>query len=810
MSSTIKRFRALVRQPSFSVPAILTIGLGIGVTTAVFGLLYAVLLRPFPYGEPERLVRVFTVMERENQAERNCSLLDIEDYNRRATLIKEFGAYTTFDSQIEGDGNAQAVVVAQLNQTALRTLKVAPSLGRLFTPEEDRRGGPVHKAILSHGLWKGRYGGDPSIVGKTIRNPMTSFEVVGVMPEGFDFPDRADLWLPMESWYVLTSNGNRPQQRDQRWYATVARLQPGVSIEQAQIEMTGIAKQLSAEFPRDNEGVQIRLKPFRDAAVGNLRPYLWLLGGGVLLVMGIAAANVANLFLARVLAQQKQYVIQAALGASRWALARGLIADSLLVAMIGAIVGTGFAWAAVASFRLLLPSSVPSWIRMELDPAVLLFGGTMAFVVGCAVGVIPSLIGSRVNLEAALREGTRGSSGGAYMRSTLVVAEVSLSVLLLIGAGLLLKTFLSLQNADHGFIADNLVIARVSNSRFQNGDRQVRARQLAAYHSEIRDAFANRPGIKSVAVTNSLPYTGSETGRGRLRIEGRSEAESRFLLPVSGADVQPDFFEAMKIPLMKGRLFERTDSPDAPPVVIINETGAKALFPNQDPIGRMVQWGDTVGPSNPYCRIVGVVKDVRWEAAQQTNIQLYYPFTQWPVATAFYLFRSNLGTSEIASIVSTTLRESDDRAAVVWIKSMNDRINEALWQRRLWGVLFTVFAALAVLLAAVGLYGVLGYAVAQRRREIGIRMAIGSTPGAVWSLIVGDGLRLVVFGAGLGIVASVVGVRAMRSLVESETLTDWTVYSTVLLILAVSAFAACAIPAFRASRVDPLVALRDE
>lgn len=620
-----RRLRTLARQPLFSIPSILTVGIGIGVTTAVFSLLYAILLRPFPYGEPERLVRVFTIMEKENQAERNCSLLDIEDYNRRGRLVKDFGAYTTFDSQVEGDGTAQAVTVGQLNHTVLRTLQVAPILGRLFTPEEDMKGGPVHKAILSQSLWQTRYGGDPNIVGRMIRNPMTSFEVVGVMPAGFDFPNRVDLWLTMESWYAL-NGGSYPQQRDQRWYATVARLEPGVSIEHAQIEMDRISRELSAEYPRENGGVRVHLKPFREAAVGNLRPYLWLLAGGVALVLSISIVNVANLFLARVLSQQKQYVIQAALGASRWTLAHGLIQESLIIAIAGGIVGVALAWISLIGFRQLLPTAVPSWIHVDLDPAVLGFGVLAALITGCLVGLAPAMMGSRVNLEGVLREGARGSSGSAYLHNALVVAEVALSVLLLVGAGLLMKTFLTLQNANHGFDRENLIIARISNSRFLTGMRSDRARQLAAYHSEIRNRLAAQPGIATVAITNGLPYAGNETRRGRLRTEGRPEEESRFLLPISGADVHWDFFATMKIPLVKGRYFERTDGPDNAPVVIINETAAKTLFPNQDPIDRLVQWGDTVGPTNPYCRIVGVVKDVRWEAAERNSIQLYYPF----------------------------------------------------------------------------------------------------------------------------------------------------------------------------------------
>lgn len=376
-----------------------------------------------------------------------------------------------------------------------------------------------------------------------------------------------------------------------------------------------------------------------------MESYLWLLAGGVAIVLQIAVVNVANLFLARVLARQRQYTIQAALGASRWVLAKSLLAESLFLSLAGSILGAAIAAVAVQAFKNLLPDSLPFWIQIDLNPAMLGFGTLTALLTGAAMGFAPAWIGSRVNLDGALRENSRASTGTARLRSAFVIAEVALSVLLLVGAGLLLKTFLNLQQADHGFIAENLVVARVSSSRFSTGSRPDRARQLAAYHSDIREKLARIPGVSAIALSNGLPYSGSETRRGRLRIQGRSDDELRFLLPVSGADVQWDFFSTMKIPLLNGRYFERSDTPDAPPVVIINETGAKALFPGQDPVGRMIQWGDTVSASNPYCRIVGVVKDVRWEAAERDTIELYYPFTQWPVANGFHLFRTDLTTA---------------------------------------------------------------------------------------------------------------------------------------------------------------------
>jgi putative ABC transport system permease protein len=403
--------RALSREPSFTIPGLLTIALGIGLSSAVFSLVHAVLLRPLPYGDPERLVRVYTVLEKDRGQERNASLLDVEEYNRRSQLLENFGAWTAYDSQIEGDGATEAVEIWQLNQEALRALNVAPVLGRIFTAQEDRSGGPVHKVVLSHSLWRSRYGADPGIIGRTVRTPMTSLEVVGVMPPGFAFPDRSELWVPMESWYSLGLDSYGKKQRDQRWYPTVARLKLGVTLEQAQIEMERISNQLAQEFPVHNAGVRVKLVPFRDAATGTIRPYLYLLMGGVLLLLAVSIVNVGNLFLARVLARQKQYVVQAALGASRWRLASSMLAESLILSFGGGAIGAAIAWGAVRMFRTLMPDTVPLWMTIEISPLVVLFGVIASLAAGCAVALIPIFFGSRMNLDMVLRQGTRGNSG---------------------------------------------------------------------------------------------------------------------------------------------------------------------------------------------------------------------------------------------------------------------------------------------------------------------------------------------------------------------------------------------------------------
>ena len=801
-------WRSLAKAPAFTVPSALTIALGIGAATAVFSLVYAVLLRPFPYPDADRMVRVFTVAEKEQGAERNCSLLDIEEYNRRSRTVENVGGYVVSDLQITGEGGAEPVVVARLNQEVLRAVGVRPVLGRLFTAEEDRKGGPVNKALLSHGLWQARYGGSRDVLGRMIHLPSGGHEVIGVMPAGYGYPDRATVWATMESWYALGLERYSTKQRDQRWYATVARLAPDVTLEQAQQEMSDVARQLADEFPSTNAGVDVRLVRLRDAEVGAVEPYLYLLAGGVGLLLLICIFNVANLLLVRLLAREKQYVLQAALGAGRIELAKGLLAESLLLALAGGAGGALIAWVSVTGFQTLLPDSLPAWMHIEVDLYVLAFCFAATLAAGIVLGFAPAIIGSRVNLADALKEGARGSSAGSRGRSALVVAEVALSLLLLLGAGLLMKTFLQMQQADHGFEAENLLIANVRNNSFSKADRAERAALLASYHQRILDRLQAIPGVRSAAVTNRLPYEGRDLRNGRLRVQGRAEEETQFLLPVAGADVSWDYFQTMGIPLLAGRFFEPTDSSDGAPVVIVNEVGAEALFGGENPIGRMVQWGDTVGPSNPYCRVVGMVADVRHSGVERDAIELYYPYTQWPVSGGYYALRTSLDRAAVAESIRTVVRESDPNGVIVSIKTMSERINEALWQRRLWGVLFTAFACLAMLLAAVGVYGLLSYSVSQRRRDIGILLALGAAPSGVRAMVVRRGMVLVGAGLALGLLLSVGGARLIAHLLVDVAMYDWSTYAAVMAVLVVAGLAASVWPAIRASRLDPAHALR--
>jgi putative ABC transport system permease protein len=805
----LQALRAIRRQPSFAAVVILTIALGIAATTAVFSLVYSILIRPFPYREPDALVRVQSQLSKQGGALRGCSLLDIEDYRRLTGMIVDIGAYNGADVQLFGEGPAEVVQMAQLNPAALSILGVEPVMGRLFLPEEDRPGGDVYKAIISHQLWQSRFGSDPNIVGRPMRTNRATYTIVGVMPPGFAFPNRTALWTPLESFYALLAADRREKRRDSRWFSTIARLKPGVHLEQAQLELNAVAAQLERQFPRDNEGIRVKLATLRDVEAGNIRPYLLLLLGGVGFVLLICCVNVANLLLARAASREKELTIRSALGAGRWTIVRALIAESLVLSMLGGLLGIALAYVTVRGLVALIPVALPAWMKIEMDGTVVAVSFVLTVITGLLFGSAPALLASRVDLNGVLKEGSRGSSMRGPMKSALVVAEVSLSLWLLIGAALMIRTFIKLQRVETGFRSDGLLTARVV--RYAAGTRQESAAILNSFHQRVLDALRRVPSVTSAAVTNWLPYSGSSTERmrGDLAIKGRAQEDVKLLAPLLGADVSADYFQTMRIPLVAGRLFNDSDTNTSPYVAVINQRAAKMFWPDRDPIGQGILWGP-VTATNPYCRIIGVVGNVRYQAAEADNgVEIYYPLTQWPVMTAYYVIRTQSDPDTLIGAVRQAIQASEPNAAVTSIKTMERTMDESLWQRRLWGVIFTAFAVLALALAAVGLYGVMSYTVAQRTREIGIRVALGAQPGGVRRMVVREGMALAGVGVAIGLAGAVALSRLVKGLLFGVAATDPLTYAITPLLAAVACIA-CWIPARRAARVDPLVALREE
>ncbi len=787
---------------------ILTSALGVGTATAVYSLVYAILLRPFPYHDPGQLVRVQTRHAKQGNALQGCSLLDIDDYRRRMTQLEDIGAYVAFETQLLGTGAGQVTTITQANPAAINILGVAPVVGRLFTAAEDLPGGDVHKALISHALWQSQYGSDPNVVGQPVRTDRMTYTIVGVMPPGFAFPQRTAIWTPMESYYATLTADRTPKRRDSRFYATVARLKPGVSLARAEADLNAVAEALEREYPKDNEGVRVKLTPLRELEVGELRPYLQLLMGGVALVVLICCANIAGLLLVRAAGQQTNVAIKAALGASRARMAADLLAESLVFALLGGIVGIGFAYAGVSALVALIPVQLPFWMTITIDRWVLAFSLLLTVASGVIFGLVPALQASRVDVNRALKSGGRGSSSRGALRRVLVVGEVALSLLLLVCAALLMQTLARLQQVDSGFRSDGLITARVI--RYQAGTVRESAAVLNNMHTRILDALRRVPGVASVAVTNGLPYTGTRVERTPAPLTIKGRAETRTMAPLAGSDVSTDYFRTMHVALRRGRLFDPGDTITSAFVAIVNERGAKLLWPDRDPIGQEVLWG-TASPSNPYTRIVGVVANVRYQAAESENgIELYYPVSQWPINAGYYVVRTADDPDRLGATVRRTIEEAEPAAAVAEVKTMERRMAESLWQQRLWGTLFAAFAALALGLAAVGLYGVMSHAVEQRRREIGIRMALGAAPSGVGTMVVREAMALVGGGLAVGIACALGVGRLIGGLLYGVAPYDPVIFGVVAAILCITALAAAWIPAMRASRVDPIIALRSD
>jgi putative ABC transport system permease protein len=664
----------------------------------------------------------------------------------------------------------------------------------------------VHKAILSYALWQTRFGGDSGIVGRPLRTDRVTYTIVGVMPAGFAFPGTTAFWTPMESWYALATD--RQKRRDSRFYATIARLKPGLSVAAAEADLNRVAEGLEREYPKDNEGVRIALTGLREFETSDMRPYLRLLSGAVAVVVLICSVNVAGLLLVRAAGRRRQLALHIALGASRARMVRLLLIESLVLGAAGGAVGVALAVVAVRAVVALIPVTLPFWMTVAVDGPVLRFSVLVTVATSLLFGVAPAMQAARTDPNTVLKEGGRGAVARSRSRTTLVVAEIALSLLLLVCAALLMRTLLALQRIDPGFHSSGLVSARVI--KYQAGGVRQSAAALSAMHERILATLRRLPGVESAAVTNGLPYVGTQTERGNVAVTVTGRVDTRILAPLAGADVTTDYFKVMGIPLLRGRMFDASDTNTSAFVAVINERGAKLLWPDRDAVGQEVLWG-ALSPTNPYCRIVGVVGNVRQQAAERDNgIELYYPVTQWPIANSYYVLRTSIDPDAVSAGVRHAIESTEPTASVTEIKTMDRRIEDSLWQRRLWGIMFTTFAVLALALAAVGLYGVVSHGVAQRTREFGIRMALGAEPGGVRGMVLREAMRLVAIGLALGVAGALAMGRVIASLLHGVPPHDPLTFALVALVLCAAAIAAVWIPSRRASCVDPIVALKAE
>jgi predicted permease len=696
------------------------------------------------------------------------------------------------------------VSAAYVSSGTLIALHVQPRIGQLFGADQDIQGGDVHKAILSDSLWRRSFASDAAVLGKTLRIDDKNLQIVGVMPPGFGFPVRTEIWIPVESRWV---NATVPSQRPiVKSYSVLGRLQPAVSLEQTRDEI----RSLAAATNRDSSQTQLSIRTLRQAETGQLRPYLVALIGGVGCLALICIANVSTLQLARGASKQREFALRAALGASVTRNLRIQLAESLLVAVGGAILGTAIGIAGLRAIASQIPVELPSWMRLEVDFAALAFCIGLAGISSLVSGVLPAWRAVRQDPNSVLKSGGRGPTDRAVLRSGLVVGEIGFSTMLLVCALLMMQTLDAMQKRDPGFRSDGLLTIRAVRS--QPGNRIDRGRVLSQVHEGVLARLSALPGVVSGSLSNRLPFTSGGDSRtiADLTITGSESDNFRKAAFFGSADVSPDYFRTMGIPLLRGRAFTQADTAESPPVVIINDRAAKALWPNRDPLGQQVTWGKP-RPENPPATVVGVVGNIRNFAAEaDRGLEFYYSYVQYTPDAVFYVLRTSVDPASLIQAARQTIQATDPSIAVSTIKTMPQWIDDSMWQTRIWSWLFGAFAAIAVVLAAIGIYGLVSYLVLLRSKEMVIRLSLGATGSHIASLVFGGMLRLVLLGAAAGVAGSFAVSRLIEGLLFQVSPTDTRTYALVLGVITGIAMLACCPPVLRSVRINPTSVLKED
>ena len=795
--------RLLTKHPGFTFIAVLTLALGIGANTAIFSVVNALMLRPLPYPDPDRLVWVEEVSPtRGSQPAWGAHFLAWQEHSHTLEGIAQIdgGTWT-----LTGAGEPERIACGQIPASFLPLLGVQTlARGRNFTATEDSPGGE-RVAILSDGLWQRRYNGDQDIVGKTMTLNDANFTVIGVLPATFRSFYRFDVWVPLAL---------DPQQelagQTRSYNSTVARLKPGVTLEQARVEMDTLAQRYETTRPEGSQRIvdgRTRLVPLQEHLLGDTRRALLVLLGAVGLILLIACANVANLLLARAVTRQKELAVRAALGAGRLRLVRQMLTECLLLATAGGAAGLLLAYwltSLLGSFHSTdTIGEMAQVASIAIDRRVLGFTLLISVLTGLLFGLMPALQLSHPDLNVSLKEGGRGSSfHGGGLRSALMVSEVALAVVLLVGAGLLIRSFAKLLAVDPGYRAEHLLTARLAlPPRYDEKSKRVQ------FYEQILQRLAVLPGVAAVGVSSHLPLTGFNMGGG-LRVEGRLlQAGERVHAMALITSVNPDYFRAMGIGLRAGRLINDGDTQEAPSVALLSETLARKLFPNEDPLGKRL----SVAGGEKLTTVIGVVGDIRHQGLdRQSEAAVYLSYRQLPRPGVSLVLRSSVEPLGLAPALRAAVREVDPALPVYQVMTMDERLSNSVAARRFNLLLLGVFASLALLLAGVGVYGVISYVVKQRSHEVGIRLALGAQSADVMRLFIKQGMALVLLGVGLGLLGAFALTRVMTSLLFGVSANDSLTFAGVALLLSLIALLACYLPVRRAARVDPLVALRYE
>ena len=793
--------RSLRRTPGYTAVVVAVMALGIGLNTMVFTMVYGVLYRPMPLPHSEQLVRIEHWEPKRNN-DQNLSFTEVRMLREKSKTLDKLGAWWDHNAFVTIDRDPERLQAATVTYDLFSTLGVKPELGRFFTAADEVYGQNWIPVAISDRIWKNRYRGDRNVLGKTLRINGRTRTIVAVMPPGFLWPETEDFWLPMgfdpkeEKWESFALN-------------VAGRLKPGATVEQADAEMKQLNAPIAKEHPKEYEGLTSRAMPYKKRMIDDIRPMMLLLQGAVFFVLLIACANVANLMLARAAARKREISLRMALGAGQWRIMRQLLTESVLLATAGATLGVLLAHWGNRIWIASIPNELPMWLDFRIDAPVLAFTVGVTVLAGLLFGFAPALHAGDGRLSEALREGSAqaGSSRGRNrLRSSLVVAEVALSLVLLVGAGLMVRSFMKRYDLQNGIRTDGVLTGQVL---LPIATYPEDPQKIEFFHA-VLPQLAAIPGVEKVSGIQTLPLGRSNWGVRVIAQDGKSQ-EPKDALRVQYGIVFPGYFDVLQVPLKAGRDFNAFDQAKGQRVVIISETLAKQLWPGKDPLGRHLKFtreADSLG----WATVVGVAGDVMQNVEDRdvTLAQVYAPHDQDPTQQMSFTILSHADPAGLANKVRSVLRSRDPDQAFVEVRTMKEHINFSLWMSRLFTSLFAVFAVIALLIAGVGIYGVMSYSVGQRTQEIGIRMALGAEPGAMVRMVTWQAMRLTLIGVLLGLVAAFGVTRLMAAQLFNTSPTDPPTFTVVCVLLMFSGVIAAWLPALRASRVDPMVALRYE
>ncbi|HEV8482925.1 MAG TPA: ABC transporter permease [Blastocatellia bacterium] len=791
--------RMLRKNPGFTFIAVFTLALGIGANTAIFSVVNVVLLRPLPYPEPARLIRIWESNPQRGWPYFPASAPDFEDWRKQQSVFEQLAAQENTTFNLTGDGEPERIPAVSVTAELFPALGISPFIGRSFLPEEEQVG-RNHVTVLSYDLWRRHFGSDRVLVGQTIQLSGESYTVIGVMPSTFQFTRGTELWVPLildpavYPWRADRANRN---------FAVIGRLKPGVSLAEAQGAMDAIAHNLEQQYPASNAAWGIRLQSFYEWIIPEeLRKGLWVLLGAVGFVLLITCCNVANLFLARATRRQREVAIRTALGASRSRVVRQLLTESCMLAFLGGIAGLLLALWGMDLLVSRLPVNIPRLNEVEIERRVLGFTLVISLLTSVIFGLVPALHLSRVNLSEAFKEAARSLSGGAGHRARrlLVISQIALALVLLIGAGLMAQSFVRLSHVRLGFEPDRVLTLQIALPISQYREKT----QQAAFYAQALERIRALPGVLGSGAVVGVPLIRGMNWSFPVTVEGRTMSPEE-ALPADARAVTPQYFATMGIPILQGRDFTERDGSESTNI-IISDAMARRLWPNEDALEKRIR----PGTNNPWMTIVGVVGDVRNSLDQEPRPTIYFSAAQLGSNAMTVVLRTVGNPEGMSAAVRNEIKTLDSKLPIYNIRTMSAIYDDATGQPRFQAALLGLFAVVALVLAAVGIYGVMSYLVTEREREIGIRMALGAEAGDVLKLVVGQGMKLAIVGVLIGLGGALALTRLMQTLLFGVNPTDPPTFIAITLLLTVVALLACWLPARRAAKVDPMIALRYE